>query len=228
MVDQTSTPVPRAGVKTSELWVKVIADALTAAYASGWIPTSGIIATVTAIIATQLTAFGYAVIRAQIKALPTKAAALAVRTSVSLLVGGLILAACASGSTVRKDTSIGVTAAAACEVGSLSAQDVHDAGVFAQRQVDAWISGVKPGDIEAAKAAIAADLKLLQGQLLPCLITGIIAAIAGTPSSGSSTSSQALIAAAAPPDAAHTVAIAFKLAARDAGWPLITTPGGPQ
>jgi hypothetical protein len=219
---------PKAGIRTTELWLKVLADGLTVAYASGWIPTGGIVATIVAIIATQLTALGYAVIRAQVKGTLTRslAAMSAGSTVASLLVAGAILAACALGSTVRKDASIGVVAAASCEVGGLSAQDAHDAGVYAQRQVDSWISGTRPGDVAAAKAQIAADLKPLEGQLLPCLIAGIIAAIAGPPNPSSGSTSQALADAA--PDAAHTVALAFKLAAREAGWPRISTPGGAQ
>lgn len=226
-VEIAAPPQPKAGVKTSELWVKVIADVLTVAYASGWIPSSGIIATVVAIVATQLTAAGYAVLRTKAKAIPVTTGAIVGRTLTSLLFAGIVLAACSAGSTIRKDAAIGVVAAAGCELGNVSAQDRHDAGVWASDKVQSWIAGTTPGDLAGAEAAIAADLKRLEGPLLPCLIAGVIAGIAAPPNPSSGITSQALTAQASP-DAAHTVAIAFRLAARQVGMPPLSTPAGLQ
>jgi len=55
------------GWKTSEFWMKLGAMALTALFASGAIPTTGIAATVTGIAATMLGALGYTVSRTLVK-----------------------------------------------------------------------------------------------------------------------------------------------------------------
>jgi hypothetical protein len=65
MSDTVTDPVPAAkpGYKTTEFWLKLAAILLTALFASGVIPTSGPVATVTAIAATMLGALGYTVAR---------------------------------------------------------------------------------------------------------------------------------------------------------------------
>jgi hypothetical protein len=79
--DPAPTPV-KPGYKTTEFWLKVAALVLTALFASGAIPTSGPLATVTAIAATMLGALGYTVSRAFVK-----------NAAVALLVIGLAFGA---------------------------------------------------------------------------------------------------------------------------------------
>jgi hypothetical protein len=72
MAEPTTSPPspvtpPKPGWKTSELWLKVAAIALSALFASGVIPTSGPVAQVTAIAATMLGALGYTVARSYVK-----------------------------------------------------------------------------------------------------------------------------------------------------------------
>lgn len=55
------------GWKTSEFYLKLLATLLTALFASGVIPTSGVISQVVAIVATMLGAIGYTVSRTQLK-----------------------------------------------------------------------------------------------------------------------------------------------------------------
>lgn len=64
MSDPVSVPAPvKPGYQTTEFWLKIAAIVLTALFASGAIPTSGPLATVTAIAATMLGALGYTVSR---------------------------------------------------------------------------------------------------------------------------------------------------------------------
>lgn len=213
----------KAGWRTTEFWLKVAADIITLLYASGVLPSTGLIATVVAIIAMQLTSAGYMVVRTS-----AKKSLVAAQTALMMVVAGVVIAACAAGSTARRDTSIGVVSTASCEVAGLSTEDAADAWNWAKAKVDSWISGVTPGDYEAAKAKILADLKQLKGQLFPCMIAGVIAALTGppNPSDGTRVASQAITGLT--PDARATVVVAFRLAARDAGWPLLSTPGGAQ
>lgn len=57
----------KPGWKTTEFWLKLAAMLLTAAFASGIIPTTGPAAAVAAIAATMLGALGYTVARTWVK-----------------------------------------------------------------------------------------------------------------------------------------------------------------
>lgn len=87
-----STDPVKPGFMTTEFWLKVAAFALTALFASGVIPTTGTVATITAIAATMLGALGYTVSRTFIKV----AAVLAL--VVLALGSGSMLCACSSAS----------------------------------------------------------------------------------------------------------------------------------
>lgn len=63
---ELTAPV-KPGWKTTEFWLKIAAFALTALFSSGAIPTTGPVATVTAIAATMLGALGYTVSRTLVK-----------------------------------------------------------------------------------------------------------------------------------------------------------------
>ena len=58
----------KAGYKTTEFWMKVAALALTVAFSTGLIHTTGTVATVAGIAATMLGALGYTVCRSWVKA----------------------------------------------------------------------------------------------------------------------------------------------------------------
>ena len=69
-MDDNATPSPtpspdepKAGYRTTEFWLKILAILLTALYASGIIPTDSTTAKVVAIVATMLGALGYTVSR---------------------------------------------------------------------------------------------------------------------------------------------------------------------
>jgi hypothetical protein len=68
MTDAATQTAVTPGWKTSEFWMKLAALLLTALYASGVIPTSGVGAQVAAIAATILGAVGYTVGRSLVKA----------------------------------------------------------------------------------------------------------------------------------------------------------------
>ena len=61
------SPAVKPGWQTTEFWLKVAAILLTALFASGVIPTSGMAAQITAIAATILGALGYTVSRTMVK-----------------------------------------------------------------------------------------------------------------------------------------------------------------
>ena len=67
VIEPDAPPVPPPDVKpgwqTSEFWLSLLAMLLTALYASGVVPTKGTTAAVVAIVASLLTASGYAVAR---------------------------------------------------------------------------------------------------------------------------------------------------------------------
>ena len=68
----STTPAPAApavkpGWKTSEFWGKRLAELLSALYLTNVIPTDGWIPKVAAVAALELGAFGYAVVRGNVK-----------------------------------------------------------------------------------------------------------------------------------------------------------------
>lgn len=205
--------------------MQLVAHVLTALYLAGAIPSTGTIAVVVAIVATQLTSLGYQVNRTALK----KAANVASMLLVVIAVGACSLS-CSAGSTVRKDAAVGVVSVATCEASGLTAADAEDSASFAANLVKGWISGVKPGDQDALKAKVKADLTPLKGKLWPCLIAGAVATF---------TSSAAPTTRVAIPDGATSgvgvpgltaqpadLRVAFQLAARELGWPPIQTNGG--
>lgn len=90
-VELAAAPV-KPGYRTTEFWLKIAAFALTALFASGAIPTTGPVATVTAIAATMLGALGYTVSRTLVKN---------ASVILLLLVVGLAVSASACGATSK-------------------------------------------------------------------------------------------------------------------------------
>lgn len=77
------SPSVKPGWRTSEFWLKLAAIVLSALFASGVIPSTGPAATVAVIAATMLGALGYAVVRGNVKAAASYAAATAVNDNAS-------------------------------------------------------------------------------------------------------------------------------------------------
>lgn len=80
----TTTTSVTPGWKTSEFWTKIAAVIVSTLLASGVIPTTGVWAQVTAILATVLAAMGYTVGRSMVKAAAMRGPVLALLMSMSL------------------------------------------------------------------------------------------------------------------------------------------------
>lgn len=162
-----NSPAPSPGWRTSEFWLKLAAILLTALFASGVIPTSGTVATVTAIAATMLGALGYTVSRSMVKSAAVKAALLAV------LVGGLAAPQMACGA--RAPATRAASAFMDCESPDL-APLLPDAIQLAKAAVLRWISGAGTVSTDGLKT----DAKPLRTDLARCAWDAAVAAIAQT------------------------------------------------
>jgi len=142
---------------------------------------------------------------------------------IMLVIGGATAAMIDCTTTqARQGAAAGLVAAFDCEAAHFDATAFGDATAFASAEIQRWIGGTAPTNIDSLKATILADLKPIGTDLDRCAVAGVLA---GATAATTQTPGMAAGALTSGPDPA-VLRAAFSVAVRQLGWaPVRVSPG---